>query len=81
MSTTDNGCFYTVRVSANDVYAFKRRWPGSGLPDRAIRFQFDKSNGDLVDISPDSSAFDGPDLLALSQDAQAYGARKLGLTR
>ena len=44
-----------------------------------IRFEFDKRNGDLVDISPDSSGFDGPDLLALSEDAQAYGKRVLNL--
>ncbi len=70
----DNGCFYSVAVSRAEVEAFKATWPCSGLPDRAIWFQFDKRNGDLVDIRP--SDIDGEDLLALSHDAQAYGKRR-----
>ncbi len=66
----DNGRYYTVSVSKREVEAFKRRWPCSELPDKSIAFQFDKRNGDLVDISLD---VDGPDVLALSEDAQAYG--------
>lgn len=78
MSIVDNGCFYTVRVSANDVAAFNEQWPCSPIPEKRISFQFDKRNGDLVDIWPHSSGFDGDALLALSHDAQAYGERVYG---
>ena len=74
---TDNGCFYTVRVSARGVEAFNDSWPCSRLPEKAISFQFDKRNGDLVNIRPDSSRFDGPELVALSEDAQNWGATQL----
>ena len=74
----DNGVFYTVQATRADVEAFKRSYPCSGLPNRAISFQYDKRNGDLVDITPESSGFDGPGLLALSQDCQQYGERRAG---
>ncbi len=77
MKAFDNGCFYSVSVSAAEVENFKSTWPCSGLPGHAIWFQFDKRNGDLVDIKPDSNNFDGPALLALSNDAQAYGKKRL----
>jgi hypothetical protein len=83
MRARNNGSLYTVSISRQEVEEFKDRWPCSGLPDRAISFQFDKRNGDLVDIFPYRYAhlFDGPAALALSQDAQEYGAKKLGLIR
>lgn len=77
MRVYDNGSFYTVTVSRAEVDAFKRQYPCSGLPSRALWFQFDKRNGDIVELSPGSERFDGPALLALSQDAQAYGVRRL----
>ena len=78
MRAYDNGCFYSVSVSADEVSAFKDQWPCSGLPDdTSLWFQFDKRNGDLVDLRP--SNVDGDALLALSHDAQAYGKRKLKL--
>lgn len=75
MRLTDNGAFFTVSCSRRDVDAFKRTYPCSGLPDTAIAFQFDKCNGDLVDIfcRKDSASFDGPALVALSEDAQKFG--------
>lgn len=76
MRYRDCGSFYNVSVSRADVEAFKRTYPCSGLPDKAFTFQFDKRNGDLVDIWPDSLRYDGPGLLALSQDAQTYGERR-----
>ena len=81
MQCFDNGCFYTVTVTAREVYAFSRQWPCSGLRDRPVTFQFDKRNGDLVDSNdsrnhPDA---DGNALVALSNDAMLYGARKLKL--
>jgi len=72
----DNGCFHSVTVSRAEVEAFKDTWPCSGLPERSIWFQFDKRNGDLVDMRGVGD-YDGPDLLALSQDAQAYAEKTL----
>lgn len=75
----DLGAFYRVTVSAAEVEAFSRRWPGSGLSGR-YAFTFDHRSGDLIDV--DGAEYDGPDLLALSHDAQAYGAwKRLGVRR
>jgi hypothetical protein len=68
----DNGSLFTVQVSRAEVEQFKDTWPCSGLPNRAIWFQFDKRNGDLVDMSPNMEKYDGPALVALSQDAQTW---------
>ena len=73
MKYVNCGACYNVVVSRREVEIFKRSYPCSGLPDRAITFQFDKRNGDLVDIWPNSHTFDGSGLVALSHDAQAYG--------
>ena len=70
----DGGCFVRVSMSAREVAAFKRSWPGSGLPNRGITFEFDKRNGDLVDLRP--SNVDGSDALALSQDAWNHYATR-----
>jgi hypothetical protein len=74
MKYHDNGCFHSVSISAAEIKAFKDRWPCSGLPSRGFWFQFDKRNGDLVDMKP--SEYDGEALLALSQDAQQYADKK-----
>jgi len=66
------GSSVRVTMTADDVARFKSRWPASGLPTRSMWFMFDKRNGDLVDISPGSERFDGPALVALSQDAQKF---------
>lgn len=81
MRVYDNGAFYTVAVYAGEVRRFNDSWPGSRLPNRAITFEFDKSNGDLVDILPHDIAdeVDGPEAVALSQDAQKYGRERLRL--
>jgi hypothetical protein len=78
MRYQDAGCFYTVSVSRVEVERFKARWPCSELPDKAISFQFDKRNGDLVDMWPYKYAdqFDGEAALALSHDAQAFAATR-----
>ena len=67
-----SGSYVRVTMSADDVARFKSQWPASGLPTRAIWFEFQRSNGDLVDMSPGSERFDGPALAALSQDAQKF---------
>lgn len=67
MRVFNQGSFKRVLVYRAEVEAFRDRWPGSNLPDRAVSFTF-ASNGDLVDMEP--SNMDGDDVLALSQDAQ-----------
>ncbi|MER9680809.1 hypothetical protein NKJ23_15955 [Mesorhizobium sp. M0184] len=66
-----------------DLDAFKSTWPCHGLPDSLNRLTFEfGSNGDLVDIEAkarngrrlDSAEFDGPAMVALSQDAQKLAA-------
>ena len=82
MQCFDNGAFYSVTVTRTEVSEFADNWPCSGLNrDRGVTFQFDKRNGDLVD-STDSRNHphaDGSAILALSQDAQAYGCKRLGI--
>ena len=76
----DNGCFYSVTVTRAEVESFKDQWPCNGLPERAIWFQFDKRNGDLVDMRPsnlEERGADGGAVLALSQDAQAFGKAQI----
>jgi hypothetical protein len=64
-----------VFVSASEVRSFKRSFPVSGLPDRAVWFEF-SSNGDLVDMpswtSSDKYRDAGYALQVLSQDAQKF---------
>src|SRR5437870_4279148 len=75
------GCWrkgWTMRrttFSYAQIEAFKDQWPCSGIPELdSITFEF-ADNGDLVDIvamvdghQVDSAEFDGPALLALSQE-------------
>lgn len=82
MKAHDNGCFFSVSISARDVADFKSSWSCSGLPERRIWAQFDKRNGDLVDLTPndlEDKGADGSAVLALLQDAQNYAAKKLAL--
>lgn len=62
-------------MSELDIAAFISRWPCSGLSGlRWVSFTF-ASNGDLVDVgyaNGSSDRWDGPALLALSHEAQAY---------
>lgn len=78
MRVFDNGCFFSVVVTSTEVYAFARRWPCFGSDD-AVTFQFDKSNGDLVDIMPAgrSDKSDGTGMCALADDAKAHGIAML----
>lgn len=82
MRTFDNGSFYTVQCTTADVLNFANRWPCFG-PRAPIAFEFDKANGDLVDVLPsDADAYESMDptgVRALSEDAQAHGRRRLGL--
>ena len=80
MRAFDQGAYYRVTVSANEVADWKRYWPCSGLPSRSLSFTFDKRNGDLVDTNAPESV-DGAALVALSHDAQVYGRKRLRLSR
>jgi len=84
MRVYDNGSFFSVSLNENEIAAFRRRWPASGLGSlRSAWFQFEKRNGDLVDMKCNGrsvcEAFNGSALSALSSDAQCAGAKKLGL--
>jgi len=82
MRARTSGGSLVVSVSESDVRSFCRSWPASGLSGlRGVTFEFDRG-GDLVDITyrnGTSDRWDGPALLALSHDAQAYGRSKLKL--
>ncbi len=75
MRYIDNGCFFSVSVSRVEVEEFKDNWPCSTLPERALWFQFDKRNGDLVDMKPDT--MEGEDVAALADDCKAWGMKRL----
>lgn len=71
MRLRDEGAFYTVFVSAREVAEWNRRWPCSRLEGRQS-FTFAR-NGDLVDRYGKG---DGPEAVALSQDAQEYACAR-----
>ncbi len=81
MRIFDNGCFYTVTFSAQDVADFADTWPCSGFSNKAVTFQFDKSNGDLVDSNDGTNHpnADGSAMVALSEDAMYCGRSRLSL--
>ena len=82
MRAYDNGCFFTVAVSAREVETFARCWPCSGLNrSKGVWFQYDKRNGDLVDTNDERNQpnANGGAIVALSEDAQRYGEKRLGI--
>jgi hypothetical protein len=73
----DNGSCFTVQLTAADVIQWAASWPCFG-PRRALWFQFEKRSGDLVDMSSDKAEDNDPSgVLALSHDAQAWGAARV----
>jgi len=82
MRAFDNGCFFSVQLDREDVSNFKAQWPCNGMPTAPIWFQFDKLNGDLVDMRPANwgeRGADGGAMVALSDDAKTYGKARLNL--
>ena len=75
MKLYDNGCYFSVSVSCREVENFASRWPCFGST-RTMWFQFDKQNGDLVDIVGDKG-MDSAGVLALSIDCQTWGVKEL----
>lgn len=73
--------FCSIVVPEHGVVAFMRSYPRSGLSGKPIVFEFDRRNGDLVDLyelredgTRGGDPHDGPALLALSQDAARFAA-------
>ncbi len=79
MRAYNNGCFFTVLCTEPDVRTFARQWPCFGNV-RSYWFQFDKRNGDLVDTNQRDGETDGAGILALCDDAKAYGAKRFRLS-
>ena len=76
MRAYDNGCYFTVNCSGSDVQAFANRWPCFGTVKR-YWFQFHKLTGDLVDTNHEDGETDGSGIVALADDAKAYGEQQL----
>lgn len=79
---------YTVTADNEDVTKFMAAWPCSGLDEEASYvFTFSSRTGDLVDLwairadgrEDGTEMDDGPDLLALSDDAMKFGALDLSI--
>ncbi len=69
---------YQVELSESDVVGFASRWPcyGDRLP---LCFEYDSNNGDLIDLTGDTSDNDEGGVAALSNDACLAGALAIGL--
>jgi len=83
MKLYSQGAFFRITVSENEISDFGRSWPCSDFRhgDRAS-FTFDRLNGDLVDLQvthrhAGTVERDGADVLALANDAKAYGLKRL----
>ncbi len=76
MRAFNNGSLFSVTVASDEITDFARHWPCCELPFGPITFQFEKNNGDLVAITGHAD-YDGPDLLALSEDAEEYGRGRM----
>lgn len=78
--TYDNGSFYSVSIGEDELYNFRKTFPASGLSNlRNIWAQFDRRNGDLVDMrcnGRDCERFDGSGLSALLGDMQCIATEK-----
>ena len=79
MTTQDNGCFLSVTVSSSEVLFLRQSWPCSGLPSSSIWFQFDRKNGDLVDMRPNCFYSDVWAVNALCQEAKQFAVKTAGL--
>lgn len=81
----DNGSLFSISVGDREISDFRDRWPASGLSSlRSLWAQFEKSNGDLVDLRANGRHGGGRfgdegALKALVDDMQCYAEAKLGL--
>lgn len=78
--TRDNGSAYSVSFGEEEIRSFRSSYPGAGMNSlRSIYAQFDRRNGDLVDLQCNNRGchrFDGPALAALVNDMQCAATRK-----
>lgn len=88
MEATLNGTVYTVLVSNAEVCDFASQWPGHHFDtDAEYIFEFEVRNSDLVDLNavrdgvavPTEEDEDGPEFVAMSEDAGKFGAETLNL--
>lgn len=81
MRVFDNGSSFTVTCSAQDVSNFADTWPCSGFANKPVTFEFDKSNGDLIDSNDQKNHPNADDsaMAALSDDAMHVGESQLSL--
>ena len=64
---------YKIRFSEDEVLAFKKSWPCSGLQDRSYWFEFEGSKYGFTLVDTDlPEQDDGVAALALSHEAQRY---------
>lgn len=71
MKTTFYPHQITVEVCRTEVLDFRKRWPGSDIPDAAVTFHFSRQ-GELQDIDGIASECQGPALAALVEDAWSF---------
>ena len=75
----DKGSTVGINISENAVWYWKRRWPASGMPDKALWFEVEKRNGDLIYISNGRwEQADGSAVGAMMNDAMAVCAKRKG---
>lgn len=89
MEAVNAGKNYRVTVRVDELLAIAQRWPAHNFDlDAEYVFEFDGKNGDLVDVEkfvdgkftvPDETE-DGPEHVALAEEACEFGARELGLS-
>lgn len=78
MRCYDNGSTVIVQVFAREVEDLADQWPCSHLKFAPLTCEFEKSNGDLVDINDQSHhpEADGSAVGALVEDAKAYAVKR-----
>lgn len=76
----DQGAFYRATISADETHRWATRpgdsWPCSAVSGRPLSVTLDKSNGDLVGVSPDG--IPGDELNAILADLVAPRAAAKG---
>ena len=75
MRAYDQGGYFRVTMSADEVSEWKGGWPASGLRSTGKSATFDK-NGDLVDTNIGEDE-DGEAALAILADMETYGRERL----
>lgn len=86
MEARSRGSVYLVAVSPKELSDFAKSWPGHHFDiDNEYVFEFDRKNGDLIDMNilrgdelhPLPEDQDGPEFVALAEEACRWGAEAL----